>query len=221
MAETEILALIARASLFAQGILLLLGAMLFFVLWFIIRKIKSFRRVADDSSSFEEDFWDTGHIEEIRKRAMEEEYGPDGLAAIFLSGMAEYDKTKKARSKDPQLSIEGIRRAMESSIQLEIDKLQSLLPYLATAGSTSPYIGLLGTVWGIINAFRSLASSSQATIAQVAPGIAEALIATAMGLFCAIPAVIAYNHLSARLDRFIVQFENFSDHFCNIIRRNM
>ena len=221
MAETEILTLVARASLFAQLVLLVLGVMLFFVLWFILRKVKSFRRVSEDSNGFEDDFWDTGHIEEIRKRALEEEYGPDGLAAIFLSGMNEYDKTKKAGIKEPQLAIEGIRRSMESAIQLEIDKLQALLPFLATAGSSSPYIGLLGTVWGIINAFRSLTNSSQATIAQVAPGIAEALIATAMGLFCAIPAVIAYNHLSARVDRFLVQFENFSDHFCNIIRRNL
>lgn len=110
---------------------------------------------------------------------------------------------------------------MESGIQTELDKLQALMPFLATAGSASPYIGLLGTVWGIINAFRSLTTSTQATIAQVAPGIAEALIATAMGLFAAIPAVIAYNHLSARIERFRTQYENFADHFCNIIRRNL
>ena len=221
MAETEILALIARASLLAQAVLLTLVIMLFFVIWFILRKIKSFRKVSDDSNAFEDDFWGAGKIEEIRHLAEEEEYGKDGLVAIFLGGMHEYDKTKRAGVKDPQLAVEGIRRAMESAIQIEIDKLQALLPFLATAANSAPFIGLFGTVMGIINAFTSLANSSQATIAQVAPGIAEALIATAMGIFCALPAVIAYNHLTARLDRFIVQFENFSDHFCNIIRRSM
>ena len=221
MTETDILSLVVRASPFAQLILLILAVMLFFVLWFIIRKVKSYRRVSEDSDKFEDDFWEAAHIEEIRVRAAEGEYGTDGLAAVFLSGMHEHDKSRKVGIKDSQLAIEGVRRAMESGIQVEVDKLQSLLPYLATASSSSPYIGLLGTVWGIINAFRALTGTAQATIAQVAPGIAEALIATAMGLFTAIPAVIAYNHLSARLDRFIVQFENFSDHFCNIIRRSM
>lgn len=221
MAETDILALIARASLFAQGVLVVLAVMLFFVLWFIIRKAKAFRRIGEDSDQFEEDFWNADQIEEIRVLAEEGEYGPDGLATVFLCGMHEYDKTKRSGIKDAAVAIEGVRRAMEIGIQSEVDKLQSLLPYLATAGSSSPYIGLLGTVWGIINAFRSLTSASQATIAQVAPGIAEALIATAMGLFAAIPAVIAYNHLTARVDRFIVQYENFADHYCNIIRRNM
>ncbi len=221
MAETDILALVARASLFAQAVLLVLGVMLFFVIWFIIRKVKVFRRVGEDSDLFEDEFWEAGQIEEIHQRAEEGEFGSDGLAAVFLSGMHEFEKTRKAGVKDQQLAVDGIRRAMEIGIQSEVDKLQSLLPYLATAGSSSPYIGLLGTVWGIINAFRSLAGASQATIAQVAPGIAEALIATAMGLFAAIPAVIAYNHLSARVDRFIVQYENFADHFCNIIRRSM
>ena len=221
MAETEILALVARASLFAQAVLLVLAVMLFFVIWFIIRKVKSFRRVGEDSDLFEEEFWRADQIEDIHHRAEEGEFGTDGLSSVFLSGMHEFEKTTKVGVKDQQLAIDGVRRAMEIGIQSELDKLQSLLPYLATAGSSSPYIGLLGTVWGIINAFRSLTTATQATIAQVAPGIAEALIATAMGLFAAIPAVIAYNHLSARVDRFTVQFENFADHFCNIIRRSM
>ena len=221
MAETEILALVARASLFAQAVLLVLAVMLFFVIWFIIRKVKAFRRVGEDSDDFEEEFWSTTELTNLTHRVKEKDFGSDGLASVYLSGMLEFEKTKKVGIKDQQLAIDGVRRAMEISIQSELDKLQSLLPYLATAGSSSPYIGLLGTVWGIINAFRSLTTASQATIAQVAPGIAEALIATAMGLFAAIPAVIAYNHLTARVDRFIVQFENFADRFCNIIRRSM
>lgn len=221
MAETEILTLVAKASLFAQVVLLILAVMLFFVLWFVLRKIKVFRRVARDAHLFEEDFWGAGQIEEVRTRAENGEYGQDGMAPIFLTGFSEYDKTRKSGFKDPQLAIEGVRSAMTSATYAEIDRLQTLLPYLATAAASSPYIGLLGTVVGIINAFRALATSEQATIAQVAPGIAEALIATAMALLTAIPAVIAYNHLTVRIDRFQTQFENFADHFCNIIRRNL
>ena len=221
MAETDILALVARASIFAQLILLVLLVILFFVTWFILRKIKVFQRISEDSQSFENDFWEATQLKQISEHAEDGEYGNDGLVTIFLTGWHEYNKTRKAGFKEQSVAVDGIRSAMESGIQSELDKLQSLMPFLATAGSASPYIGLLGTVWGIINAFRSLTTASQATIAQVAPGIAEALIATAMGLFAAIPAVIAYNHLSARIDRFRTQYENFADHFCNIIRRNL
>ena len=221
MSDTEIISLIAKASWFAQGVLLVLVLMLFVVVWFVIRKVKIFSRVAKDASTFEEDFWGAGQIEEIRARAEDGEYGQDGIAPIFLTGYAEFDKSRRAANKDPQLAIEGIRTAMASATDAEIDRLEEMLPYLATTAGSSPYIGLLGTVVGIINAFRSIASSEQATIAQVAPGIAEALIATAMALLTAIPAVIAYNHLSARVNRFQTQFDNFADHFCNIIRRNM
>lgn len=221
MGEAAIFELIAKASWFAQGVLVVLVAMLFVVVWFVLRKIKIYRRVAEDAHLFEEDFWGAGQIEDIRTRAEDGEYGQDGIAPIFLTGYTEFDKTRKAGFKDPHLAVEGIRAAMGSAIYTEIDQLEELLPYLATAAASSPYIGLLGTVVGIINAFRSIATSEQATIVSVAPGIAEALIATAMALLTAIPAVIAYNHLSARVARFHTQFENFADYFCNIIRRSM
>lgn len=219
MSETDIFLLVIRASPFAQVIIAVLTLILFFVLFFMLRKVKVFARVGRNSDRFSRDYWAGEHIDEIHDRVVNDEYGSDGLAVVFLSGWQEFEKTRNVGLRDAGQAVEGVRVAMEIAIQTEINKLQSLLPFLATAGSASPYIGLLGTVWGIINAFRSLTEASQATIAQVAPGIAEALIATAMGLFAAIPAVIAYNHLSARLERFTVQYENFADAFSNQVRR--
>ena len=221
MSETDLFELVKSASLFAQAILLVLVAILFCVIFFIIRKVKAFTRVGSDSEKFNSDFWAGGKIEEIHAKVEDGAYGLDGLAMVFHAGYLELEKLRKAQIADPPLLVEGVRTAMEIAIQTETSKLQRLLPSLATAASASPYIGLLGTVWGIINAFRSLTTTSQATIAQVAPGIAEALIATAMGLFAAIPAVIAYNHLSARLEDFNVQYENFADAFCNLVRRKL
>ncbi len=221
MSESDLLALVLRASIFAQAILGTLVAILFFVLFFIIRKAKAFGRVGRDSSSFHEDFWASGNIDDIHEQVADGAYGTDGLAMVFHAGYHEYKKIQQSDIRNPSLVVDGVRAAMEIAIQTETSKLQRLLPSLATAASASPYIGLLGTVWGIINAFRSLTTATQATIAQVAPGIAEALIATAMGLFAAIPAVIAYNHLSARLENFNVQYENFADAFCNLVRRKL
>ena len=222
MNETDIFHLISQASLFAQVILATLATILFFVLFFILRKLKTFARVRRSSQRFSEDYWSKRPIKEIHKLVLAGEYGSDGLAMVFLAGWQEYEKyekTKKAGLRDSPQAVEGVRAAMNIAVQSEIEKLHALLPFLATAGSASPYIGLLGTVWGIINAFRSLTQTVQATIAQVAPGIAEALIATAMGLFAAIPAVIAYNHLSARLEQIALLYDNFAAAFANQIRR--
>ncbi len=221
MSESDLFDLVLRASIFAQAILVILCAILFCVGYFILRKVKAFRRVGDDSSNFNKDFWASGNIEEIHMQVAEGDYGTDGLALVFHAGYCEYSKIQQSDISDPTLVVDGVRAAMEIAIQTETSKLQSLLPSLATAASASPYIGLLGTVGGIINAFRSLTTATQATIAQVAPGIAEALIATAMGLVAAIPAVIAYNHLSARLENFNIQYENFADAFCNWLRREL
>ncbi len=221
MSETDLLALVLRASLFAQAILVTLVAILFCVLFFIIRKVKAFSRVGRDSSNFNDDFWASGNIDDIHEQVAYGAYGDDGLAMVFRAGYHEYQEIRKSDISNTSLVVDGVRAAMEIAIQTETSKLQRLLPSLATAASASPYIGLLGTVWGIITAFRALATASQATIAQVAPGIAEALIATAMGLFAAIPAVIAYNHLAARLENFNVQYENFADAFCNLVRRKL
>ncbi len=219
--ELDFTDLVLRASPFAQFILLTLLLLLYFSVWYILRKRIAFRRIARECDRFERDFWSGVALSQLESNAREDAYGDAGLSQIFLSGYQEWRKLSSADISNSEAVLESVRRAMSITTQQEIEKLGAHLQFLATVGSVSPYIGLLGTVWGIIGAFRSLASVSQATLAQVAPGIAEALIATAMGLFAAIPAVIAYNFFAGRLERFIGQFENFTDQFSNILRRNL
>ena len=142
----------------------------------------------------------------------------NGLSTIFKAGYTEYMSQKESRSFDKK-SIESVRRAMSASYNREVDSLERHLPFLASVGSVSPYIGLFGTVWGIMNAFIGLSNVAQASLAQVAPGIAEALIATAIGLFAAIPAVIAYNRFAAKVDRLSIRYESFMEEFINTIDR--
>jgi biopolymer transport protein TolQ len=138
---------------------------------------------------------------------------------VFAAGFREFIKQKRQSTTSREAVVDGTRRALKAAMQRELDTLEHQLPGLATVASVSPYIGLLGTVWGIMNSFRGLASVGQATLAQVAPGIAEALIATAIGLFAAIPAVVAYNRFQAQLDRINVQLETFAEEFLNILQR--
>jgi biopolymer transport protein TolQ len=146
-----------------------------------------------------------------------EKFGPQ--ANVFAAGFREFIKQKRQSTTSREAVVDGTRRALKAAMQRELDTLEHQLPGLATVASVSPYIGLLGTVWGIMNSFRGLASVGQATLAQVAPGIAEALIATAIGLFAAIPAVVAYNRFQAQLDRINVQLETFAEEFLNILQR--
>jgi biopolymer transport protein TolQ len=141
------------------------------------------------------------------------------MASIFEAGFKEYARLKRQGGMENSDIIEGARRAMRAAYNREMDELDAHLPFLASVGSVSPYIGLFGTVWGIMNAFRGLANMAQATLAHVAPGIAEALIATAIGLFAAIPAVIAYNRFAANVDRMAVRYESFMEEFTNILQR--
>ena len=141
------------------------------------------------------------------------------MSSIFEAGFKEFVRLKKQPGLEVSDLMEGSRRAMRAAYNREMDDLDSHLPYLASVGSVSPYIGLFGTVWGIMNAFRGLANMAQATLAHVAPGIAEALIATAIGLFAAIPAVIAYNRFSSSVDRLAVRYESFIEEFTNILQR--
>ena len=146
-----------------------------------------------------------------------------GMASIFEAGFKEFIRHKQQSNNDNKMEIsdvmEGSRRAMRAAYNRELDDLDAHLPFLASVGSVSPYIGLFGTVWGIMNAFRGLSSVAQATLSQVAPGIAEALIATAIGLFAAIPAVIAYNRFASNVDRLSVRYESFMEEFTNILQR--
>jgi biopolymer transport protein TolQ len=143
------------------------------------------------------------------------------MERIFASGMREYQKLRERRITDPGALLDGARRAMRASFQRELDAIESNLAYLATVGSVSPYVGLFGTVWGIMHAFTGLASMQQVTLATVAPGIAEALVATAIGLFAAIPAVVAYNRYSHDIDRIANGLETFMEEFSNILQRSL
>lgn len=153
----------------------------------------------------------------LYQRATSSRYESGSLERIFAAGFGEFNK--HPAGTDTEAVMESTRRAMRATYQREMDRLESHLSFLATVGSVSPYVGLLGTVWGIMNSFRSLSSVAQATIAHVAPGIAEALIATAMGLFAAIPAVVAYNRYATATDRLATRFESFMEELSNVLQR--
>ncbi len=212
--------LISDASLIAQ--IIMAGLLLISLLsWtYIFQKFATLRKARRQTVAFEERFWSGGSLQMIYRDV--DNGTLDGpLARIFHAGMREYLKGRgtETTSHNVAFLLDSSRRAMRAAYQREMDALESHLAFLASAGSVSPYIGLFGTVWGIMNAFRGLADVQQATLATVAPGIAEALIATAVGLFAAIPAVVAYNRFSNDADRLAIRFENFVEEFSNILQR--
>jgi len=218
--DLSILSLIAEASLIVQAVMLLLVFMSIASWTLIFRKLFALRAARGATESFESDFWkdrDLGSLYQQVKGAPKEN---GSMARIFESGMGEYLKSRQQKERlDHGVMVDGSRRAMKAAYQRELDTMESGLGFLATTGSVSPYIGLFGTVWGIMNAFRGLANVEQATLASVAPGIAEALVATAIGLFAAIPAVVAYNRFASGIDRLSVRFEGFMEEFSNILQR--
>jgi biopolymer transport protein TolQ len=185
--------------------------------WQIFLKLFQLKRATRETNAFEDEFWKGGDLAELFQRASQARVG-GGLEHIFTAGFREYSKHRRQGSK-ADVTLDSARRAMRAAYQREIDALEANLAGLATVGSVSPYIGLFGTVWGIMNAFRGLANVAQATLANVAPGIAEALIATAIGLFAAIPAVVAYNRYTHDVDRLSVRYESFIEEFSNILQR--
>jgi len=204
----------------AQFVMALL-ALLSLISWYwIFRKIFQIRASKRDTVEFERDFWSGGDLNALYQSASEARHETGGMERIFESGYREFTKLR-AKSHDHPAIIDGARRAMRATYQREVDDLEAHLSFLATVGSVSPYIGLLGTVWGIMNAFRGLANVSSATLSQVAPGIAEALVATAIGLFAAIPAVVAYNRFANDIDRIGTRFESFMEEFSNILQRHL
>ncbi|MDR0588728.1 MAG: protein TolQ [Burkholderiales bacterium] len=216
-ADLSIVTLVIQASLIVK---IVLGILLLASFWSLLRiamKYLQLRRARREVITFEDQFWRGGDINAIHQSLGNVRTG-DGLENIFASGFREYQKHKKQASSR-EVTVESTRRAMNVAYRRELDSIESGLPGLATIGSVSPYIGLFGTVWGIMNAFRGLASVSQATLAQVAPGIAEALIATAIGLFAAIPAAIAYNRFVNDVDRLATSYETFIEEFANILLR--
>ncbi|MES9945720.1 MAG: protein TolQ [gamma proteobacterium symbiont of Ctena orbiculata] len=181
-----------------------------------MRTLKSAGRAADD---FEGRFWSGGDLAELYRQIERETDDESGMAAIFRAGFREFARLRTKGHKDPMAMVQGAQRSMRVSLNREVDFLEHHLSTLATIGSTSPYVGLFGTVWGIMNSFTALGNVKQATLALVAPGIAEALIATAIGLFAAIPAVVAYNRYSHDVERLNNRYDDFVEEFATILQR--
>lgn len=214
--------LVAEASIVVQLVMLaLLVASI--VSWTnIIGRLFYYRAAERSLAEFEQQFWsgiDLGKLYRQANANAQESDSVIGIENIFRSGFKEFSRLRQQVSADADAIMQGAHRGMRVALAREEEKLDKNLPFLATVGSTSPYVGLFGTVWGIMQAFRGLANMQQATIASVAPGISEALIATAMGLFAAIPAVIAYNRFSARGETLVGRYEQFSDEFSSILHR--
>ncbi len=211
--------LIRDASLVVQAVMaLLLAASL--ASWMIIfRKRALLAKATRDADKFEERFWSGTDLTSLYNQLSRDQGGSHGMERLFLAGFAEFNRLREQGRVSPERLVQGAERAMHVALTRETDHLEHRLSFLATVGSTSPYIGLFGTVWGIMTSFQALANVNQATIAMVAPGISEALIATAMGLFAAIPAVIAYNRYSNQVERLELRLDNFKEEFSSILNR--
>lgn len=213
--------LISNASLVVQFVMLILvGASV--TSWVIIFQRSQLLRAARNSlNAFEDRFWSGVDLSKLYRQVNSNPDLDSGVEQIFRAGFKEFSRLSQQQSANPESVMDGVARSMRVAISHEEEKLEQSLPFLATVGSTSPYIGLFGTVWGIMNSFRGLAQVQQATLATVAPGIAEALIATAIGLFAAIPAVIAYNRFAARGENLIARYYTFADEFQAILHRKV
>ena len=212
--------LIINASVLVQLVMGLLLAVSLLSWWYIFLKMFAIRREARFTNEFEDAFWHNQNLNELYKYSSASAWREQGaLERIFAAGFAEFVKLKKQQGVDASAVMDGARRAMRATYQREMDRLESHLAFLASVGSVSPYVGLFGTVWGIMNAFRGLANVGQATLAHVAPGIAEALVATAMGLCGAIRAVVAYNRYAHEKNRLATRFDSFTEEFSNVLQR--
>lgn len=218
--DMSFITLISEASLVVQIVMLILVATSLASWATIFRKWQVLGKARVQTTEFERDFWSGGDLSTLYQRASARRNEAGPMERIFEAGMSEFMRSRDKKGlTDHSLLIDNARRAMKAAFQRESDLLERNLPFLASAGSVSPYIGLFGTVWGIMHSFRGLANVQQATLAAVAPGIAEALVATAIGLFAAIPAVIAYNRYATDVDRLAIQFESFIEEFLNILQR--
>jgi len=211
--------LIVNASVPVQIVMLLLLGASLMSWWFIFIKLFALKRAKRVTERFEREFWGGGDINAMYQRVSAERGSAGEMERIFEAGFREFMKLRRQAGLSVNVIIDGTRRAMRATYQRELDNLESHLAFLATVGSVSPYVGLFGTVWGIMIAFMGLSSVAQAPLAQVAPGIAEALIATAMGLFAAIPAVVGYNRYTHDIDRLANRMESFMEEFSNILQR--
>ena len=220
--DLSIIELVVNASLVVKLIMAILATVSFMSWYWIFRKWFALRDARVRTDMFERDFWSGGDLNSLYQSATNDRHGSGALKRIFAAGYREFSKLHGAqRMLDQSNLVDGARRAMRATCQREIDELDAHLAFLASVGSVSPYVGLLGTVWGIMHSFRGLASMTSATLAAVAPGIAEALVATAIGLFAAIPATVAYNRFAHDVDRISVRFESFMEEFSNILQRQL
>ena len=215
----SVLSLITGASVLVQIVMLVLLLASLLSWYYIFLKVFTFKRATRLADDFEKKFWSGADLNELYQRAVAARDTAGSQERIFEAGFQEFIKLRKQPNMDIRTVLDGTRRAMRATYQREMEQLESYLSFLASVGSVSPYIGLFGTVWGIMNSFRGLATMAQATLGAVAPGIAEALIATAMGLFAAIPAVMAYNRFAADINRLATRFDNFMEEFQNILQR--
>ena len=220
--QLSLLDLVLHASFTVQLVMgLLLAASM--VSWYmIVQRFIYFRNARDEMYLFEERFWSGIDLSQLYREGNESASSGQpilGMESIFRAGFKEFSRLAQQSDMDSEALIEGARRAMRVAMMREEERLERHLAFLASVGSTSPYIGLFGTVWGIMHSFRGLANATQATLATVAPGISEALVATAMGLFAAIPAVLAYNRFASRVEVFSNRYDTFVDEFSSILHR--
>ena len=218
--DLSIINLLLHASFVVQLVVALLVGISIASWAAIIRKYFALKRMRTLNDDFEREFWSGTSLNELFSSAAQNAKFAGPMERIFASGMREYQKLRERNISDAPTLLDGARRAMRASFQREMDVAESNLSFLATVGSVSPYVGLFGTVWGIMHAFTGLAALTQVTLATVAPGIAEALVATAIGLFSAIPAVVSYNRFARDIDRIAIQLETFIEEFSNILHRN-
>ncbi|OZB03125.1 MAG: protein TolQ [Marinobacter sp. 34-60-7] len=219
-AELSVWHLISNAGILVQLVMLLL-VLASVVSWALIfQRIQVFRKARQAQLAFEDRFWSGMDLGQLYKEVNADPTPYSGMESVFRAGFKEFSRLRQ-QSRDADAVMEGTQRAMRVAFSREQERLEMHLPFLATVGSTSPYIGLFGTVWGIMNSFRGLAQVQQATLATVAPGISEALIATAMGLFAAIPAVIAYNRFAAMSDALLKNYDTFAEEFSSILHRRV
>lgn len=211
--------LITNASIPVQAVMLMLVVASVMSWTMIFKKRVWLNRAKRAADAFEEQFWSLDELTPLYQRINQQRHEASGMELLFEAGFREFVRLQKNRGAVPEAVMEGSQRAMRVALNREVEELEVHLSFLATVGSTSPYVGLFGTVWGIMNSFRALANVQQASISMVAPGIAEALIATAMGLFAAIPAVIAYNRFSNDVERLINRYDTFIEEFSAILHR--
>ena len=218
--ELSILSLVLQAGPVVQLVMATLVLASVFSWVVIFQRTRVLSRAQTHARLFEDTFWSGAELVGLYKQVAN---SPNliGLEAVFKAGFQEFTRLRQDVKSDPDAVMEGVHRAMRVARAKEEERLEAYLPFLATVGSISPYIGLFGTVWGIMNSFRGLAAVKQATLATVAPGISEALVATAIGLFAAIPAVIAYNRFNTKVDSLAMTYENFSDEFAAILHRRV